>query len=73
MSKKQQEPFFLGSLQNALIGNTFCIPHVHVFSANLYLILRENLVQGLFHVQKCVTDRNTSPEDLKDVDSLRGF
>lgn len=50
--EQKQEPFFLSTLENALIENAFCITHVYVYSANLYLILVKNLVQGLFLVQR---------------------
>ena len=43
LMNKNNRPSSSALFKNALIGNTFCIPHVHALSANLCLILIENL------------------------------
>ena len=61
---KNNRPSSSALSKNALIGNTFCIPHVHVFSANLCLILIENFSPRVLPWTKGATDWSTSLEDL---------
>ena len=64
LMNKNNRPSSSALFKNALIGNTFCIPHVHAFSANLCLILIENFSPRVLPWTKGVTDGSTPLEDL---------